>query len=95
MWYQIDIPKPSAKRMEQFRTLVVELHSGWVGTRVTEYEIPAGVNTFDFELPEPIQLRDMGTLDGSYHEISVVYYNSTNTRREEIGVTATAKRITK
>jgi hypothetical protein len=85
--YKVNIPKPSARRMECYRTLVIELHISWQGTRRTEHEIPTGVATFEFELNESILQRDPEVLDGTYHTFSVIYQNSTKSRKEEIAVT--------
>jgi len=84
MRHTIKIPKPSAIRMECYRTLIVSRHSGWMGTKTIKFDIPSGVDIFEFELNEPVKHRDPDVLDGTYHEFTVVYQNSTKTRKEEI-----------
>ncbi len=88
MRYVVEIPKPSAKRLEDHRRLVIKHHTGWGGSIIKQtYELPVGEDMFEFELDYPIELRDPNLLDGNYHAFSIEYENSTGSRKEEIGVT--------
>lgn len=85
MTYVINIPKPSARRLEKGRRLVVKLFEAFTGGGlVAEYQIPDGLDEFEFEFAGPIYYAEREILDGSYrHEFAVVYQNSTGSRHEE------------
>lgn len=85
MTYTVKIPKASASRLEKNRRLVVKLFEGWGGGGlVAEYQIPDGLDEFEFEFAGPIYYEEREILDGSYrHEFAVVYQNSTGSRTEE------------
>lgn len=88
MRYKIEnIPKPSAKRLEKDRRLIIKVHGSWYTTNKAEYPIPEGDDAFEFEMDGPIEHRDPDVLDGDYyHEFIILYQNSTGSRREEVRV---------
>lgn len=87
MKYKIQIQKPSAKRLENDRRLIVTCISGW-GILEEEYTIPPGEDVFIFEFNKPLEYRDELALDANFkHEFCIEYRNTTGTRKERIKVT--------
>jgi len=84
-----NIPKPSAKRLEKDRKLIIEVHSGWDGYFIkAEHIIPEGAESFEFDFEGPIEHRDPYVLDGDYyHSFYIIYKNSTGSRTEKLPVT--------
>lgn len=87
MHYKIEIPKPSAKRLEKDRRVVIEAHLQPYGMNKTELLIPdedANVVEFDFEFDEQA-LHDENVLDGGvWYKCYFEYRNSTGSRVEKI-----------
>lgn len=88
MQYMIEIPKPSAKRLESIRKVVVSYENGWNPCPSQEYEVPVGDDIFVFERQHPLIMRNPHLIDGSYHEVTVEYSNTARTRSERIRVEA-------
>jgi len=82
----IEIPKPSAKRLEANRHLVIQTHAGWSFFERT-CPIPLGADVFDFEFDGPMEHHDPNVLDGDFStKFFVEYRNSTGSRTERAKV---------
>lgn len=87
--YRIDIPTPSAKRLEADRTLVFLFSQGWEGDIRKETVIPEGVDHIVIDGPDELISEYNSVSDGDYHAFWVVYRNSTKSRKETIRVEPT------
>jgi len=86
MKHKIKIPKPSAKRLEKDRRIVVEINSAFC-SETKEFIIPEGVSTFEFEFEEWEHPDKDLVLDGDvYYRYFILYQNSTGTRQEKIEI---------
>lgn len=87
MKYFVKIPKPSAKRLENDRRLLINLITCWETRILASYVIPVGEDIFEFDLEGEIEQRDPEWLDADYyHEFIVEYRNSTGSRIERLKV---------
>lgn len=87
MKHKVRIPKPSAKRLEKDRRIVVEAFYQPCGGRKFEFIIPdpeADIAEFEFEFDE-FELHNPSVLDGGAHySCYFEYRNSTGSRVEKI-----------
>jgi len=84
--YKIDVPKPSAKRLEKDRCVVIN-ESGAFHSYNREFPIPEGVEEFEFEFEfeenDPFINRELLDAD-IYYSWHIRYRNSTGSREETI-----------
>lgn len=86
MRYMVEIPKPSAKRLEANRQLIIQIHAGW-STFERTCPIPVGADVFDFEFDGALEHHDPNVLDGDFStKFYIEYQNSTGTRVERAAV---------
>lgn len=88
--YRVEIPTPSAKRLEARRRLVMQIVGDcFSGVRDEEqfWDIPPGLSSFDFVGPGELHRHDPTVLDGDWDmRFCVEYSNSTGSRKERIRV---------
>jgi hypothetical protein len=87
--YTVNIPTPSAKRMEQDVRLIIRRISCW---EIDEEErrIPSGRSSFEFEWEPPLIVADLDRLDVDYQTIFFIEFrNATGSRKERYLVTPT------
>ena len=96
---RVTIPKPSAKRLEKDRRLIVEGHYvHWNEPQRIIHQIPDGVDSFEFDFKDesdPDSLPDENgyiyqdaPLDGRiYYRFFFEFHNQTDTRIEQVPVT--------
>ncbi len=84
MKVQFKIPKPSAKRLEKKRFLVVYAGNG-IGNSEEKYAIPEGDSFVEFEhidmSYENWELYDDGRV---YYDFYIEFHNETSTRIEKV-----------
>ncbi len=86
MKYKIKVPKPSAKRLESNRRLIIR-ESGFCHHLDHEFIIPEGVDEFEFEFEfqDNDPYINAYVLDANvYYSWFVRYQNSTGSRVEEL-----------
>lgn len=81
--YLVEIPKPSAKRLENDRRFVAECFYACWGSEKKEYPIEPGVDVFEYDGPDKFRDFPEEVLDAGWqYEFYVEYRNSTGSRIE-------------
>lgn len=88
--YRVDIPTPSAKRLENDRKLVMETVTGCfveMPHYAKTWAIPAGASSIEIEAPADLSHDEPSVLDGDWEiRFYVHYQNSTGSRKERLRV---------
>lgn len=83
--YKVDVPSPSAERLNCFKTFYVNYMSAWGGDGTAfKTTIPDNIKSFEFNLPKEYIYLDPNIIDGDYYESYIIFENSTKTRSEKI-----------
>ena len=85
--WKIQVPKPSAKRLENNRTLIIN-ENGAFHSQNWEFPIPEGVDEFEFDFEFKEGDSDVyDVYDGDIHyNCYVEYKNSIGSRVEQINI---------
>ena len=85
--YEVDVPSPSAERLNFFKTFYINYMSAWGGDNlIFKTTIPDNIKSFEFNLPNEYVYPDLNIIDGDYHESYIIFENITKTRSEKISV---------
>lgn len=85
--YEVDVPSPSAERLNFFKTFYVNYMSAWGGDGIAfKTTIPDNIKSFEFILPKEYIYFDSNIIDSDYHESYIIFENISKTRSEKISV---------
>lgn len=85
--YEVEIPSPSAERLNFFKTFYINYMSAWGGGGIMfKTTIRNDAKSFEFNLPNEYVYLDPDIIDGDYHESYIIFENITKTRSEKISV---------
>ena len=85
--YEVEIPSPSAERLNFFKTFYINYNSAWSGGGIMfKTTIRNDARSFEFMLPKEYIYFDPNVFDSDYHESYIIFENITKTRSEKISV---------
>lgn len=86
--YRVNVPKPSADRLNYEKTFYIDHINGFSGTVVTTFKsiVQNEIDEFEIILPNKFEFLDQSFMDSNYDSSYVIFKNSTGSRTEKVGV---------
>lgn len=82
--YEVEVPSPSAERLNFFKTFYINYNSSWSGAgTMFKTTIRTDLKFFEFILPKEYIYLDPNIIDSDYHESYIIFENISKTRSEK------------